>query len=356
MNEPLVSIILPIYNDEKFLKSTIDALLKQDYNNFEIIAVDDNSCDNSFNILNSFTDKRIKIFKNEKNMGIALTTNKAFSLASGKYIMQQDHDDISLQNRISLSVSFLESNPDIAGVSGAEKSIDEKVLSTNYIDNRNILIDKDAYTVDCEQFFTGAFRNPTCMFRKEILDKLDVWYDENVRISADMDFFERINAAGFKWVTLKNIVLLYRKHSSNATKTSKNIAKAEFENIVIKAIKRIMPEITDEQLNLHLKNAFRKGLFTKEEWNKILEWYKYLIEYNYKKNIFDKNTWYKVLSKHYLSAVVHSFLRHPFNGYKALFYIDELKPYYKSIKKKYFYEWQKKATKYWKYLIFGVNK
>lgn len=132
MAEPLVSIILPVYNDEKFLNATLTSLFSQDYTNFEIIAVDDCSIDNSYNILSSYKDNRLKLFRNEKNMGISKTTNKAFSHASGKYIMQQDHDDISLSNRISLSVSFLESNPNIDGLSGAEKSINEKVMKSNY--------------------------------------------------------------------------------------------------------------------------------------------------------------------------------------------------------------------------------
>lgn len=352
--EPLVSVILPIYNCEKFLKATIDALLKQDYNNFEIIAVDDCSSDNSFNILSSYNNSKIHIYKNEKQMGISYTTNRALSYAKGKYIMQQDHDDISLPNRISLSMKFLEANPKVAGVSCSEKSINEKVLSTNYIDKRDIIIDKDYNIVDCEQFFTGAFRNPTCMFRRDILKNLDIWYDENIKISADMDFFERINAAGFKWATLKNITLLYRKHSNNATKISKNIARDEFEKIVVKSIKRIMPEITEAQLERHLKNALRRGLFSQDEFEKLLDWYKYLITYNKEKKFFDNESWYKVLSKHYMSLVIHSFIRKPFAGYKALFYIDELKPYYKNIKIKYIYEWQKKVTKYWKYFIFGI--
>lgn len=356
MNKPLVSIIIPIYNDEKFLSATLDALIKQDYDNFEIIAVDDCSTDNSYNILTSYNDKRIHAYKNDVNKGIAYTTNKAFSLTNGKYIMQQDHDDLSLANRISLSVNFLENHDHIDGVSGAEKSIDEKIMHTDFIDNSEISIDKDENIVDCEQFFTGAFRNPTCMFRKNILDKLNVWYDENVKISADMDFFERINAAGFKWVTIKNIVLFYRKHNSNATKISKNIAKSEFEKIVEKSIKRIMPDITSEQLSLHLQIAFRKKIYSKNEWDNILKWFQYLIDYNKRNKIFNDDAWYQVLAKHYLSAVIHSFIRNPLRGYKNLYIIPELAPYFKNKRNKYIYEWQKKATKHWKYVLFGVNK
>lgn len=356
MNKPLVSVILPIYNDEKFLAATIDALLIQDYDNFEIIAVDDCSNDDSYNILTSYQDKRIHVFKNEKNMGISYTTNRAFSMANGVYIMQQDHDDLSLVNRISLSVQFLEDNKHIHGVSGAEKSIDSKILRTDFIDRRHIIIDKNEKIVDCEQFFTGAFRNPTCMFRRVILDKLNLWYDENVKISADMDFFERVNAAGFKWVTLKNIVLLYRKHNNNATKTSKTIAKQEFEKIVEKSIKRIMPDITEEQLLLHLQIAFRKKIYSKNEWDSILKWFLYLIDYNKHNKKFDNDAWYQVLAKHYLSSVIHSFIRNPLKGYKNLFIIPELAPYFTNTRKKYIYEWQKKATKHWKYLLFGVKK
>lgn len=357
--KPLVSIVLPIYNGEKFLKPTLDALFLQDYNNFEIIAVDDCSTDSSYNILQSYNDERLKIYKNDVNKGISYTTNKAFSLANGEYIMQQDHDDISLSNRISLSVHFLEENQHISGISGAEKRINKNMMTTNYKDKRKIIIDKDENIVDCEQFWTGAFRNPTCMFRKNILDKLNKWYDENVKVSADMDFFERVNAAGFKWVTIKNVVLFYRKHNNNATKTYKNVAKEEFEKIVINSIRRIMPEITDEQLQLHLKNAFRKGLFTKKEWFQVIEWYKYLILYNKNKEIFIEKAWLKVLAKHYMSAVVHTYIFHPFRGYRALFLMPELAGTYQNrivMRGYYIYEWQKKFTKYWKYVFTKQNK
>ncbi|MDE7315125.1 MAG: glycosyltransferase [Mucispirillum sp.] len=317
MNEPLVSIVLPAYNCEKFIKATIKSLLNQTYTNFEIIAIDDCSKDNTYDIISNFKDNRLKLFRNNINMGISKTTNKAFSLTNGKYVMQQDCDDISLPNRIELCVNFLENNPNIDGISGAEKSINDTIMEVNYKDNNgnNIIIDKTAEEIDCEQFFTGAFRNPTCMFRHEILDTLDEWYDENIKISADMMFFEKINANGFKWVTAKNVVLLYRKHSSNATKVSKDIVKNEFHKIVEKSIKRIMPNITDEELELHLKNALRKGLFTDNEADKVKIWYEKLIKFNMDTHKFKHDTWLKVLSKHYLSAMIHSYIRNPFKAW-----------------------------------------
>ena len=283
MSKPLVSVVLPIYNCEQYILYTINALQGQTYTNFEIIAIDDNSTDNSYNIVKSINDNRIKLYKNESNLGIAKTTNKAFSLCNGEYILQQDHDDISLPNRIEVSLNFLENNRDIAGISGAEKTIGASITNSNFIDNRNIIIQKSADEVNCQQFFTGAFRNPTCMFRKEILSNLDMWYDTSVKISADMDFFERINSHGYKWVILKNILLLYRKHNNNATKISKELARNEFEQIVIKSIKRIMPNIHQDELQLHLKNAFRKGLFTEDEARKLDIWYQKLILFNLEK-------------------------------------------------------------------------
>ena len=352
MSNPLVSVIIPVFNSEEYIASTIYSLLDQTYTNFEIIAVDDCSKDNSYEILKSFTDNRLKVYRNGINLGIAGATNKAFNIASGKYIMQQDHDDISLKNRIELSVNFLENNPNIAGISGAEKSINGTVMKSTYYDNRAVIINQSADEVDCQQFFTGAFRNPTCMFRKDILNYLTLWYDENVKVSADMDFFERINAHGFKWVTIKNIVLLYRKHSHNATKTSKDIARKEFEQTVKKAIKRIMPEITEEEMQLHLKNSFRKGLFSKQEAKQIGTWYKKLINYNIEKKLFNHNSWLYVLSCHYMSAVIHSYIRSPFKAWNKLISFEELAPFYKDKRGLFLYEWQKKATKYWREILY----
>ncbi len=107
LNSPEVSVVMPVHNDEKYLSEAIQSILKQTYNNFEFIIIDDASTDNSFEIMKQFDDPRIKILRNPKKLGIAKSLNKAIEIAKGKYIARMDADDISLPHRIEKQLEFL---------------------------------------------------------------------------------------------------------------------------------------------------------------------------------------------------------------------------------------------------------
>ena len=105
----LVSIITPNYNCEKFIEETINSVLAQTYNNWEMIIVDDCSSDKSFEIACAYSnkDKRIKVFKNEKNSGAAISRNKAIEMSRGEYLAFLDSDDIWMPNKIQTQLSFM---------------------------------------------------------------------------------------------------------------------------------------------------------------------------------------------------------------------------------------------------------
>lgn len=112
---PKVSIVMPVYNGVKYLDKTINFLLLQSYKDFELIAIDDGSTDGSYEKLLELAqiDNRIRIYKNDENMGITKTRNKGFLLARGKYIAPMDQDDWSLPDRLDLSVKYLDEHSDI---------------------------------------------------------------------------------------------------------------------------------------------------------------------------------------------------------------------------------------------------
>ena len=107
MNEELVSIIMPNYNCGKFIKATIESVLAQTYSNWEILFMDDCSTDNSLEIVKSFQDERIHIFKNEKNSGAAVSRNKALREARGKWIAFLDSDDLWEKEKLSKQIAML---------------------------------------------------------------------------------------------------------------------------------------------------------------------------------------------------------------------------------------------------------
>lgn len=114
-NGILVSVIMSVYNSEKYVEESVRSIMKQSYSNLEVLIADDCSTDNSYEILLKLAneDSRIKIIKKEHNFKLAKTLNKLIKLAKGKYIARMDSDDIALPERIEKQVYFLENNYDI---------------------------------------------------------------------------------------------------------------------------------------------------------------------------------------------------------------------------------------------------
>ena len=131
MNSPLVSVIMSVYNAEKFLNSAIESITNQTFTDFEFIIIEDCSTDKTLEILKEFKEKdnRIKIIKKEKNegpKGFIKNLNVGLNMAQGKYIARMDADDISLPERFQKQVIFLENNPEISMVGAQIDFINEK--------------------------------------------------------------------------------------------------------------------------------------------------------------------------------------------------------------------------------------
>ena len=110
MQKPLVSIITPLYNSEKFIAETIESVLSQTYTNWEMLIVNDCSKDNGASIVEKYSkkDKRIKLFNNKKNMGVSFTRNKAINLSQGKYIAFLDSDDLWHKEKLKKQIKMME--------------------------------------------------------------------------------------------------------------------------------------------------------------------------------------------------------------------------------------------------------
>lgn len=110
---PSVTILMPVYNGERFLRQTIESILNQTFTDFEYLIIDDASTDTSRDIIRCFNDPRIRLVENVKNDGLIKTLNRGLALAQGEYIARQDQDDISHPTRIEKQFAFLNDNPEI---------------------------------------------------------------------------------------------------------------------------------------------------------------------------------------------------------------------------------------------------
>ena len=127
MSAPKISVIMPTYNSESFLRESIDSILNQTFKDFELIVIDDCSTDSSLKIIKEYKrkDNRIFFLKNDKNLGHNKTRNKGLKIAKGKYIAILDSDDISLEKRLEIQYAYLEKNPHIFLVGSSAIYIDE---------------------------------------------------------------------------------------------------------------------------------------------------------------------------------------------------------------------------------------
>ena len=135
MYDPLLSIILPVYNGQQFLETTLESILSQSFKNYEIIAIDDGSTDKSIDILNQYSEKdwRIKVFS-QSNHGICATRNRGIHLAKSKYIMFCDHDDKYLPGYIERAIEIItNNNVDFAKFGCKELYIDKDRITKEHV-------------------------------------------------------------------------------------------------------------------------------------------------------------------------------------------------------------------------------
>ncbi|MEK7069690.1 MAG: glycosyltransferase, partial [Patescibacteria group bacterium] len=207
---PLVTVLMPVYNGEKYLKKAIESILSQNFKEFEFLIIDDGSTDKSAEIIKSFNDARIRMESNGANLGLIKTLNKGFGMSKGKYIARMDCDDISLPNRLSTQVSFMEKHPEI-GVCGSWVKI---------IGLKNEFINK--YPQNNEEaraylLFNTPLAHPAIIIRKSILEICQFKYDENYRHAEDYELWSRI----IDYAQISNIpkvLLHYRMHHESVSK------------------------------------------------------------------------------------------------------------------------------------------
>lgn len=126
MTDPKVTVLMSVYNGDRYLNEAIDSILAQTFTDYEFLIIDDGSTDRTLDILRSYIDPRIRIIRNEDNLGLTKSLNKGLKLSRGEYIARMDADDISLPNRLNEEVQYLEDNKDVVLVGTGREIIDEK--------------------------------------------------------------------------------------------------------------------------------------------------------------------------------------------------------------------------------------
>ena len=295
MNEMTkISVIIPTFNSEKYLKEAIESILNQTFQDFEIIVIDDNSVDNTIEILKSFNNPKIKIL-NGPCKGLVSALNLGLESARGEYIARMDSDDVSLPDRFEKQVKFLDEHQDCILCSGLIQFFDDNGLGN--IEGRDMNYDE----TKIELLFATPVFHPTVMFRNKNFKEQNLRYNEEFKACEDFELWTRVSK-NYNIKILPEVLLNYRKDNTNkATNVSADLIRNTHSKIVqnsfeyygidlpIDCCKIIDPYNYSIKMN-KLKNIFY--------YLQIIHAFKVLIKINKNKNFFNEEILIIVLNNH----------------------------------------------------------
>lgn len=208
-----ISVLLPVFNADEYLKEAVESILSQSFSNFELLIIDDGSTDNSMDIASAFEDKRIRLFR-RKHQGLIGTLNFGLEKAEGDWIARMDADDIALPDRLKLQQKYVSCNKDVVAVGGAAHLIGAKGIKTGRTvtppNNHKALLRNSIYPGR-----SPSLIHPTVMMKTEIVRQIG-GYRKEFPVSEDTDVWLRLSRVG-RLHSISEPVLLLRKHNENVS-------------------------------------------------------------------------------------------------------------------------------------------
>ena len=297
-----VSVLMSVYNGDRYLREAIDSILNQTLENFEFIIIDDGSTDASNQIIKSYRDPRLKMVKNEENIGLTKSLNIGIGLCCGEYIARMDADDISLPEKLEKQIEFMDNNPEI-GIMGT------KAAEINY--RGEIILNKTAHNtsdkaIKVQLMFGTCFLHPSVMIRRRMLERTGLCYDENFSTSQDYFLWWQLSSHT-KFFNLSDVLLHCRKHSNRLS----NYA-IDDQNSNASRVRRLVVEALLERRLINKEFLFHNMLMTKprseklDQLNKAEKWLIHLVNENEKRYFFDRTKFRIAMGKTWLSLCQNS--------------------------------------------------
>ena len=240
---PVVSVLMSVYNDERFLKAAVESILAQSYTDLEFVIIDDGSSDGSAEVLRDVKDARLKIAFSKRNWGLTASLNRGMRSCRGKYLARIDSDDIADPERLRRQVDFLEKQADIGIVGSSRLLIDEagQVIGCSHPP-------ADDLAIRWKSLLGNPFGHPTIMLRMDLLKRHRLQYDRSFRTAQDYELWTRLLRVT-RGANLREPLVRYRLRRGSS-RTDKTRQLDCHDRIAALAIRRMLPEfpLSDEQV------------------------------------------------------------------------------------------------------------
>lgn len=211
---PLVTVLMAVHNGGIYVEKAVASILRQTFTDFEFLIIDDDSTDDTRQRLAAFHDRRIRVVRNEVNVGLTRSLNRGLAMARGTLIARQDADDISHKNRLGTQVSFLDREPNVIVLGtqgcyidelGRPKSVAPWPKSTSNL------------AIRWQLLFDGPFIHSSVMFRRGIVWNELGGYDDSFATSQDFELWSRVSSRGYDMRNLSATLVDFRIHRGSAS-------------------------------------------------------------------------------------------------------------------------------------------
>lgn len=244
---PLISVVIPVYNGEKTIRETIESVINQTFEDFELIVIDDGSQDSTLEIVKSIPDSRLKVFS-FPNAGLAASRNRGIKLACGDYISFIDADDLWIPDKLESQLQALQDNPQAAVAYSWTDCIDE--FGDFSRRGNHITIQGNVYA---QLLLTDFIENGSnLLIRAQAFQKVG-YFDESLPAAEDWDMWLRL-AANYEFVVVPSVQVLYRLSASSM---SANVVRQEA--ACLRVIERAFAQAPHSLQ--HLKNRSLANLY-----------------------------------------------------------------------------------------------
>lgn len=291
---PKVTVLMSVYNGEKYLREAIDSILSQTFRDFEFLIINDGSTDTSVEIINAYTDPRIQLVHNDSNLGQAATMNRGLDLAHGEYIARMDCDDISLSMRLEKQVRFMDENPEVTicgawcRVFGAEQNAVWKYpLSADIIRT--------------ELLFSCAMVHPSVIMRRYLLDLNRFRYSESHWHAEDYELWARASES-IKLANLGEVLILYRVHADQlGSKYTGEQQKTAYQ-VRLKQLHNMGIEPTTAEMDLHQSIGTGNFIIERDFVEKAEFWLMKILMVNNKRCVYPEKTLTRVVAQKWFTV------------------------------------------------------
>lgn len=277
IDSPKVTVIIPVFNGERYLGEAIESILRQTYRNFELLIINDGSTDQSSAIISSYSNERIRVINNPMNYGLTKTRNIGLREARGEYIAMLDCDDIALPRRLEEQIDVMERMPELGllgtwvEVKNEGGSFREGIYKYQLPPER----------IPINMLFMNYFAQSSVIMRKTALPQDG--YRDDFPMAEDYDLFVRIAKTWKVWNVQKPLIL-YRSHTSNVSSLKREVMEKCVRRIIVDQLARLEIFPTAHEISIHRRIGLHEPVTDTKELDEIEAWLTKLIEANLKLN------------------------------------------------------------------------